>query len=316
MKMNWKSFLLATLGVVAVSAQAQELYTSTRTINDQSISLTGWGNGLIAEAEEVPYEGTGSLRFSTRNFFQGGIIRFGSAVDLSSAFTNRANLLHFTVNIPSGGGSAGGGRGPAGGRGLGGPGGLAGGGSQGTGELGGLGGGPASAQTASALKTVRMVITTTDGLRSEAFLDLSTPVADERGWFSVGIPLQAINGFERTNKAIQSIALAGDAVSTYYVGSIKIINDTTPVFAEPNVRELNLAFGDQVTFAAAGSAGATPVKFQWDFDSRDGITVDVEGQTVVHRFRNPGEFEVTLTAIDIYGLKQPYTTKIKVIVNP
>lgn len=328
MKTIWTSALVASATVLALPASAQELYLSSRTVADQGISLVGWGNGRVAEADEVPYEGTTSLRFSSRNFFQGGILNFANPVNLSQPFSSRSNLLHFTFNVPGTTGNAGGPGGPGGlgGRGgLGGPpgeGGAAVGGRQG-GALGGPGGlagpgGPGAGSQASedTLEKVRVVITTTDNLRSEGYLDISTSIPNERGWFSVGIPLQAINGFERTNKTIKSIAVSGDAVATYYLGSIKIVNDTTPVYAEPNVRELNLAFGDQVMFAAGGSAGATPVKFIWDFDSRDGVTGDVEGQSVMHRFRQPGEFEVTLTAIDIYGLKQPYSTKIKVTVNP
>ena len=329
MKTIWTSALLVTAGLMAVPASAQELYISAKTVADQGITLIGWGNGRVAEADEVPFEGTNSLRFSSRNFFQGGILNFDNPVNLSSPFADRSNLLHFTFNVPSAGGSGGalggpGGRGGLGGPpGAGGPGGL--GGPPGAGGPGGQVGGPpgggglggGSQQATDPLEQVRVVVTTTDGLRSEGYLDISTSLPDDRGWMSVGIPLQAINGFERTNKTVKSIAISGDAVATYYLGSIKVINDTTPVFADMNYQaELNLAFGDQITFAAGGSAGATPVKFIWDFDSRDGVTGDVEGQTVTHRFRNPGEFEVTLTAVDIYGLKQPYTTKIKVVVNP
>lgn len=325
----WKTATLTLALAVSLPAAAQELYTSTRTTADQSISLKGWGNGRVAEADEVAYEGTSSLRFSSRNFFQGGILQFGNPVNLSAPFADRANLLHFTFNIPGATGTTlGGGRpggfpgGPGGGPPAGGPG-RQGGGGQGGGGLGELGGpggfpgGPGGAQSSNQapLEKVRFVITTTDGLKSEAYLDMTTPAIGERGWFSVGIPLQSINGFERTNKIIQSIAISGDAVATYYLGGLKILSDTTPVYAEPNTRDLNLAFGDEITFAAAGSAGATPVKFLWDFDSRDGITADAEGQTVTHRFRTPGEFEVTLTAVDIYGIKQPYSTKIKVVVN-
>lgn len=42
--------------------------------------------------------------------------------------------------------------------------------------------------------------------------------------------------------------------------------------------------------------------FTWDFDSRDGTTaVDAEGQVVSHRFRDPGIYNVTLTAADAQG---------------
>ena len=79
---------------------------------------------------------------------------------------------------------------------------------------------------------------------------------------------------------------------------------------------MNLALGDQVTFSGSGFGGATPLRYTWDFDSADGVGVDSEGQSVIRRFRKPGDYTITLTITDIYGLKKPYTTTIKVTVNP
>ncbi|MCB0825757.1 MAG: PKD domain-containing protein [Armatimonadetes bacterium] len=298
--------LLALTGVMGV-AQAQFLYQAQRDIADQGIKLVGWGGGLVAQSDDVAWEGSRSIRISSQSFFQGGILNFGSAQNLSSPFADKNNLLMVRLNIPviTGGGGGGGRQG--------------GGGLSGTGEGSGGDGGRQNNTVqveVKPLKTVRMVFTTSDGKKSECYLDISNITKDERGWISAGIPLQAINGFGVTNKMITSIAIGGDTRSTFYVGGMNIENDRTPVYAEPNVRDLNLAYGDEVTFSATGYAGATPVKFMWDFDSRDGITEDATGQVVKRRFRTPGTFTVTLTAVDIYGLKQPYSTTIKVTVNP
>lgn len=330
---TWKLLTVAVAGM-AVFAHGQELYISTKTVADQGITLIGWGNGRVAQSEENAFEGAQSLRVSSRNFFQGGILQYAKPIDLSGPFADKSMLLSLTLSVPGamavsgGGGSAGsvggavsGGGGRAGGGRAGAGGGRAGGQSGGGGGADSVAGGPggsgaSSSTAAQSLKKVRVVVGTSDGKHSEGYMDISTAKADARGWFATGVPLQAIAGFEKTNKMVTSIAISGDAIATYYVGNIKVISDTTPVYAEPSIRDLNLAFGDEVTFSAGGSAGATPVKFIWDFDSRDGIQNDAEGQTLTHRFRTPGEFEVTLTAVDIYGLKQPYSTKIKVVVNP
>ncbi|MDI9635007.1 PKD domain-containing protein [Kamptonema cortianum] len=314
-----KLIAIAAFAGASLAANAQMVYEANRSVADQKISLVGWGSGSVAESDDVAYEGTNSIRISSRNLFQGGILKFGQSVDLSSQYANKANLLMFSLNI---GGQASGGDG--GGRGAAGA--AAGGGAVGSagglgapGEGGGAAGGgqtTVAAGLVKALEKVRVVITTTDGKHAEAFLNLTTAVKDAKGWFSVGIPLQSIAGLERTNKSIASISLSGDSVATFYVGQIRIMTDNTPVFAEPNVRELNLAFGDEVTLTASGSAGATPVVFRWDFDSRDGITIDAEGAQVKRRFRREGTFMVTLTAVDAYGLKQPYSTTIRVVVNP
>lgn len=312
--------LTGMLSLIALGsvAQAQVVYEPTQTAETQGIKLTGWGSGSVAEDDTVVFDGGNSLRISSRNFFQGGKIVFTNPIDLTAQYGAKEDLLKLTLNIPDNGTSGSGGRaggptGAGGGRPSGGP------GSLGAGGEGGGGGGPVaqgSPSQAKPVSKVRMVFTTTDGKHGEAYLDVSTSLKDERGWFTVGIPLQAINGFENTNKKLASMAISLDSVATVYLGQAAILRDSTPVFAEPNVRELNLAFGDEFIFTAAGSAGATPVKFLWDFDAKDGITVDAEGPVVRRKFRKDGNFTITLTAVDIYGLKQPYKTTIQVIVNP
>lgn len=305
-----------------MSVAQRAVYEPTRSTEAQGIRLSGWGSGTIAEDVTLAFEGSNSIRISSRNFFQGGLIQLSSPVNMSTEAQTRDSLLLLSVNVPGstvGGGQPGtlpsglGRPGVGGGR----PGGFPGGGAPGF--AGVAPGSPSSSSfqnVDSPLRTLRLVVSTTDGLKSEAFLDTSTTVRDERGWFSVGIPLQAINGFARTNKVIESIALAADSISTFHVGQIRVLQDRTPVFAEPNVREVNLAFGDAFTFTANGFAGATPVRFLWDFNAADGIQVDAEGAVVTRRFRREGTFTVTLTAVDIYGLKAPFSTTLQVIVNP
>lgn len=183
---------------------------------------------------------------------------------------------------------------------------------------GGGGGGGAAAATATPpakLGTVRVVIWTTDGNKSEAYLPL--PIVRKDPWREVAIPINAINGFAKTNMTISQMAFSGDTTSTFYVGDIKVINDPTPITGEMNAKEdLNLALGDTVTFKATGYGGATILRFTWDWDDSDGIQEDAVGETVQHKFRKPGKFVVTLTIKDYYGLKQPYTAKVHVTVNP
>lgn len=321
---------LALMGVAA-TAYGQNLYEPTRSLPDQGIQVRGWGSGTIAETDEMAFEGPGSIRISSRNYFQGGVIRYTKPIDVSTAFTDKAKLLLFTLNVPgftgnSGGpvgapggfGAAGGPPGSGDGRdGGGGRAGAGGGGAAGAGaDLGGPPTGGGGATSDIGLRKMRVVVTTSDGKNAEAYIDLTSVVRDSRGWFSVGVPLQAINGLDGTNKQITSISLSGDSVATFYLGQLRVLADNTPVFAEPDVRELNLAFGDEVTFTASGSAGSTPVKYTWDFNSEDGIQVDAEGASVTRKFRREGTYTVTLTAVDIFGLKKPYTTTIKVVVNP
>lgn len=323
---------LTGLGAALLAAGAvwadPSIYTSTRSIKDQGISLKSWGSGTASETDEMAYEGTTSIRVASRNYFQGAILNFANAIDLGSATANKDNLLLLTLNIPGastamggapglggpgrGGGAAGPGFGGPGGPGIGGPGGPGIGGPGGAGAFGGQSG----ARSDLPISMVRVVLTTDDGMKAETFVDLKNTAPNERGWRKVGVPLAAINGWAKSSKKLKSVAFSLDTVGTIYLGDLQILKDETPIYAEPSVRDLNLALGDQVTLSAMGYGGSSPLKFAWDFDKEDGVTADAEGQSITRRFRKPGSFIVTLTVTDIYGLKKPYSTEIKVQVNP
>jgi len=305
------------LGMTAVAgASAQTIYAPTRSIDDQGIKLSGWGSGTISQTDEIKYEGSWSLRVSTRNYFQGGMIMLNNPVDLGTAYGDKNNLLRFSYRVAgsgltlSSGGSTGGGA--SGGGGVSGAG--AGGGEED--RRGGGGGqrntGPLTSDAQ--LSTVRVIVTTSDGLKSEAFVKLT----QGNTWKAIAIPLAAINGFDRTNKQVTGIAFSGDATATFYVGDLKVVNDATPIQGEFTPRnDMNLALGDEVTFTANGFAGSSVLKYTWDFDAADGDSqVDAEGQVVKRRFRKPGEYVVTLTISDAYGAKKAVKQTVKVKVNP
>ncbi len=318
---------LTTLSLAALASMAfsQVIYTPTAALGDQRITLAPWGSGTIAETNEMAVEGTSSIRVSSRNFFQGGIMHFGNPVDLASASANTANMFVITVQAQSASTTLGGGGGGGGLVGAGGGGGLAAGGGGLSGGGGGLsqgggqqGGGTSQQQAIidATLTKVRCVVTTTDGKKSEVYIDLTSALGNAQGWKSVGVPLAGITGFDRTNKVVKSIAFSGDTIGTFYVGQIKIVNDTTPLYVEPNVREANLALGDELTLVAMGNGGSSQLRYTWDFDDKNGVDVDAEGQTIKRKFRKDGTYTITVTVHDRFGLKKPYSTTLKVIVNP
>lgn len=324
-----KTFLMALAASLAAGALAQStiVYAPVRSISDQGISLKGWGSGTISETDEVAFEGTRSIRISTRNYFQGGVMNFARPIDLAAAFGDKNNLLRFAVRVADMSLTLGGGAGPAtgggGGRlggdpGAGGPGGAAGpaasGGQPGT--AGGRPGGAALTEADTTLRFVRVIVTTTDGKKSEAYVPLTTSGAGERGWKSVSVPLQAITGFGDTNKTVRQIAFSGDAISTFYVGDIRTVNDSTPISGSINATDMNLALGDEVELRAWGNGGSSVLRYYWDFDAKDGIQVDAEGQSVKRKFRKPGKYVITLTIVDANGLKKPFSTTVNATVNP
>lgn len=351
-----KKFWMTGIGVMAAAVVFGQtptiLYAPVKVIKDQGIGLKSWGAGTASETDELAYEGGHSIRISTRNHFAGGIIQFGQAIPLAEKFGDKNNMLRITFRPADATTVLGGGRGPGGagpgGFGPGAPGGPGGKGSGGTAGAGGPGGGglggpgraggqggrgeegaaagglggPAGGQmggatvAANKLQEIRVIVTTTDGKKSEAYIPVATSGSGDRGWKTVAVPLQSISGFDKTNKEIKEIAFAGDATTTFYIGDLRVVNDTTPITGEPNVRDLNLALGDYVNLAANGYGGSSILKYSWDFDDKDGIQEDAIGQSVRRQFRKPGTYTITLTIQDQFGLKKPYTTTIKAKVNP
>lgn len=313
----------------ASSALAQsELYNPTRSIKDQGISVFGWGSGTINETDELAYEGTNSIRVSTRNFFQGGIMTFKDVLNLSGASADPNNLLMLTVRVlddkatmGTGGGSRGPGAGAAGSgsgtTGLGDDGGREGGGQPG-GSRGNGGGQPTSTATVETpeFNMIRIIVGTSDNKNSEIYLPITTSRPNEKGWRQVGVPLQAITGFNATNKMVSRIAMSGSTTATFYVGEIKLMNDATPIFGEVITSDMNIGTDQVVPLQANGFAGATVLKYTWTITAGDGSKSEAEGQGVNRRFRVPGTYSVTCTIADVYGLKKPFTTNpIKIIVN-
>lgn len=343
---------MAAIALLPTAAPVQDtklIYTPSRTIADQKIKLAPWGSGVVSETEEAAYSGSKSIRISSRNYFQGGTLIFGDPVDLTASFGDKNNMLRLAFQSldsatgTAGGGRPGGGMGLGGGADLGGAAGAGGGGGRqqggggrqgGPGGPGGFGGpGPGGAgmgapagNSEATMRTIRVIITTTDGKRSEAYMPAATSAPAERGWRMAGIPLQAVKGFDKTNKIVKEISFAGDAAAAFYVGDIRVINDATPIrgqiILEPKYSSYSL--NSRVTFSGVGQGGSSVLKYTWDFDDSDGIQVDAEGASVETRFRraswtpqNPtGTFNVTLTISDQYGLKESYSTSIKVRVNP
>ncbi|MEA2553036.1 MAG: hypothetical protein QOJ65_1212 [Fimbriimonadaceae bacterium] len=320
MKKHALSITLMALGGTAFAQVLPTLlYAPARTVAEQKITLQGWGSGTIAETDQIAYEGTTSIRVSSRNFFQGGTMFLGEPKDLAKKFDDKTNLLKVTFALEDAGfifgkdeiesrrgskgrdliGTKGGGRA-----------------SLGLGK-------PAEMRKLPALpfkpkiKTMRLIFTTTDGKKSEVYVPVGTSQNADQGWRSISVPLQAINGFDRTNKIVQNISLSTDTYATLYLGQINVVTDETPISGSiPGVTNLNMALGDKVALKAYGEGGSSVLVYEWDFDDRDGIQVDAEGWQVERKFRAPGKFKVTLTIRDMYDLKKPFVTSFPVTVNP
>lgn len=305
----------ASVALLTSWAYGQTLYTGTSNLTDQGLAVNAWGSGMGTETNEAAFEGGSSVRISSRNLFQGATLVYRNPINLSTQFSDKNNLLMFIMNIPNQGAAPVGG---AGGR-QGGPGAGSGGGMNAPEDDDSRGGSGTQAGVPAAptsISRVRVLIRTTDGKMSEAYLEVTDAGADQRGWRRIGVPLQAIAGFDKTNKTISAISFSGDFPSVFFLGQINILKDETPIFADvTNAREINVGTNSVVSFGATSASGSTKLIFEWDFNKSDGITADAEGRTIRRRFRVPGTYIVTLTVRDAYGLKAPFSTEMTVTVN-
>lgn len=307
--------LTCCLGLVGIGSAQLSLYKGM-TATSSGLQLQSFGSGQIEETQEVFVVGERSLKITTLDFATGGWLIFQSPPDLRAALQVPENLLKFTLRLPREG---------SGGGGLGGPGGIY--GDRG-GRLAGGGGGPASGgQTTSAMTRLRVVIETTDGKLTEFLLPLEVHRAGPTGWFTVGVPLAAIPGLKQSSGQIKQIGLFGDAPAVFYLGEISVALDQTPItgrllvnaagvlYDAQNVDKVIIAAGDELIFYGLGEAGSTILRYLWNFGSGKPDEVDAEGAAIRRRFPKSGEYTVTLTIADQYGIKKPYTLSVKIQVN-
>ncbi len=321
------SALGALLASTAVAQVSINIYDPIRPLRDQHMSVNGWGGGAISETAEVSSSGAYSLRITSSNFFQGGLLNLQKPVDLSGSAANPNHLFMIAFYVPADGLVLGKGSFAEVSR-------QAGksermGKVETTGKKGTLVKSTGSGNTMELkgaasvrimptvdigkLRSLRVVVTTTDNLHSETYIPLRS--ADGQDWRRIAIPVQSFAGFDRTNKTIKSILVTSEAKMVFYVGEVSIVDDSTPISGELNVESLDLALGDEVQLIATAFAGMTVLKYEWDFDDTDGIQVDAEGPVIKRKFRKPGTFNVTCTVTDKFGAKPPKVLKAKVKVN-
>ncbi|MCS7309673.1 MAG: PKD domain-containing protein [Armatimonadetes bacterium] len=175
------------------------------------------------------------------------------------------------------------------------------------------GGYTAPTMTTRVMRQMRVVVVTADGKQYEAVAPFDPPLTDQEGWFPIGVALGAFKGLS-PDAQIREIRVFGDAYGVFYVGEIRVATDATPITGDAGEEQI-VAANDLVRLEARASAGITPLRYSWDFDASDGIQEDAVGRVVTTRYRKPGEYTVTLTVTDIYGMKKPFVATTKVTVN-
>lgn len=166
------------------------------------------------------------------------------------------------------------------------------------------------------MRRIRLVLILDSGQSMECEADLSSFKRFSDGWMYISLPTSAFRGkLNLESYKIKRVVISGDGSEPFTIGSITTIQEKTPLEAI-SAGSKEVAVNYRTAFSARSKSGSTGVKYSWDFDSSDGIQEDAVGAVTAHQFRKPGNYVVTLTVSDIYNIKKPATTVVKVKVNP
>lgn len=344
--MNRGNFRLLLAGASATAAIALPGIASAQTgevpiykgepLNQAPLRVTSWGSGEVKDATDNVYTGSDSIKLTTHGFYQGARLDLKNPVNLKVAEGQSSAYLQFVFTLPDKNGAGkmsgypgmGGYPGMMGGKG--GPGGPGGRGGYGGGYPGGKGGGGyggAAEATAKPkpLANFRLVLVTDDGKKTEMIVPLDSARTERETWQSFSVPVSAIAGLKDTSGMLKEIQIFGDNPAVVYLGEIRVLRDETPIRVD-DLEDITIAKNDTQTFTASAEAGPTPLKYEWQINgvpARDGEKQEVttayqvvgEGRTFKHKFVKGGDYVVTLTVSDIYGLKKPVTKKMNVHVT-
>jgi hypothetical protein len=318
-------------------AQAEVSIYKGETPSQVGIVLASWGSGEARESEDFAYVGNKSIKVTTHGRYQGARLVLSNGVDLKAAAADPSAYLQFIYMVGQGTGATGGGAaGDLGGP-YGGGGGRPGGGRLGGGAPGGPGGGAYGGDGGgggTTVKTVkpkplanfRVVLVTTDRKKMEFMLPIDSARVERDEWRSVAIPVTSIPGIKESAGQLKEIHFFGDSFGTLYLGEVRVVRDATPIRPD-DLADQTVAKNDVVTFTASAEGGPAPLKYEWNIvgvaskDPNEKSEVNAayhvvgEGRVFKHAFRKSGDYLVTLTVTDLFGLKKAATTKANIHVT-
>lgn len=168
------------------------------------------------------------------------------------------------------------------------------------------------APAAPLLNYLRAVITTPSGTTSECIRAVPTPLQNAI-WITMGFPLSnfALSAQDAAHLSISRVVIAGDTTAKAYLGYVRLTTDSKP-FAAVIQGDTDLTPSVPGNYMFFLDSGSSNVKWDWTID--DGSPAE-HGVTLTHQFAKPGVYHVGLTVTDIDGIKAPFTTSIKVVVQ-
>ncbi|HUV04617.1 MAG TPA: PKD domain-containing protein [Armatimonadota bacterium] len=286
------------LGIAGTGASAQGLFAQAELViyggdaSQGNLTLGNWGGGVCRESTKNTYAGSKSIEITPKGLYQGGRLDFTIPLDLATWFNSRDAYLQLVTRFREG-------QAPQDAWTIG----LTATPTSGTGTTG------------KQVKRVHMMLNFDGGPATECQVDLNAFKMSEGGWMTVSFPFTALKGkLNLPAYRLRRLVITGDGAEPFYIGEIRVMRDTTPLQADAG-EEKEAGRNYTIVFHASAQTGASAVKYYWDFDDQNGIQEEAIGDVVYHRYPKAGDFVVTLTVCDIFGLKTPATSTVKVRVN-
>lgn len=289
--------------IIAGNVSAQNLFAETgqviyngSSIDTAGLKIGGWGSGSCEESNINTYSGSRSLKITPKDLYAGGRVDFVNPIDLTTAFNDPAMYLQLMCRfsgVQTGYDSwAVGVAAP-----------------NATDMYGGTG------KTGKQVKKLRLALYFEDGHSTESVVELNGFKLGPDGWMGVSYPFAALKGkLDLKEYKIKRLVVTGDGSEPFYIGEIHLFKDRTAF--QPNAGdEQEVARNYNIVFRGECQSGATPMKYSWDFDDKDGIQEEAIGDLIYHRFNKAGEFTATLTVSDPFGVKESASTTVHVVVN-
>ena len=178
-------------------------------------------------------------------------------------------------------------------------------------------GGPGfAAASQPAVERIRVVLVTDKGLIDCGAHKVDPTAIEAEDWVRVLIPVEQFAGPGKTAGAqVKQVAFFGDNSGHFYVGRAWLVQEDTPLVADPGPRRRRVTVGQEVRFEAAPQQGDVKARYTWDFDDLDGIQEDLTGPSVTWKFDQPGYYVVTLTVKDAAGILTPKVAHVNVLVE-
>lgn len=248
--------------------------------SDEGMILGSWGSGTAAKTKEQVLDGAWSIKITTQGLYSGAKIDFAQPVTLFANGIDPTRYIQFAFFFK---------------------------------DIQDVN--PAGADAAWAdvepykkpkATKMRFVFVSDKGETVEA-VEPTGALDPDDNWMRIAVPLAKFKQIEGiTSFVMKRFMVFTDIPSTFYLGSMKLVTDTTPIKVDPLDPRV-VAIMDPQFFVARATGGVSSLSYAWDFDASNGIQVESTDPVVKHYYKTGGEYTVTLTVSDADGLKDPVT---------